>query len=100
MLKGITFEAKSNSVVSILGPDGTGKSTFFKCICNVLRLDSDEVVVDRVNILDLKGRELSKKIGYVPQTMPPSKISVFDSVLGRKPYIDFSVTKDDIRKVR
>jgi len=100
VLKGISFDAEPNTIVSILGPNGTGKSTFFKCVCKVLKPNRGEVYVDGINILDLKGKELSKRIGYVPQTVPPSRISVFDAVLlGRKPYIDFTATRNDIRKV-
>lgn len=100
ILKGISFEAEKNTVVSILGPNGTGKSTFFKCICKVLKPDGGNISVDGTDIMDLKGRELSKKIGYVPQTSPASRISVFDAILlGRRPYIDFTVSRNDTKKV-
>ena len=56
--------------------------------------------MDGNDIGTLKGRELAKEIAFVPQSSPTSRMTVFDTVLlGRKPYIDWSATKDDIDKV-
>ena len=56
--------------------------------------------MDGKDIGILKGRELAKEIAFVPQSSPTSRMTVFDTVLlGRKPYIDWSATKDDIDKV-
>ena len=100
ILDDISFEAGSNSIISILGPNGTGKTTLLKCICNIHRPENGRIVVDGTNISELKGRDLAKNIGYVPQSVPMSRMSVFDSILmGRKPYIEWSATKTDIDKV-
>ncbi len=32
VLKGISFQSEPNTVISILGPNGTGKTTFLRCI--------------------------------------------------------------------
>jgi len=70
-----------------------------KSMCNIHRPQKGDIMVEETNILGLSGRELAKNIGFVPQTVPMSRMTVFDSVLiGRKPYIEFSATKDDIRK--
>ena len=36
-ISGITFEAKEGELVSILGPNGVGKSTLLKCIDDIQR---------------------------------------------------------------
>lgn len=100
VLKGISFQSEENTVISILGPNGTGKTTFLKCLCGLNKPDSGSVTVDGVDISRIKGKELARHIGFVPQSVPPSRMSVFDSILiGRKPYIEWSATKDDIGKV-
>lgn len=100
VLKGIDFESESNTIISILGPNGTGKTTFLKCICGVHKPSSGSIKVDDVDIANINGRELAKKIGFVPQSVPVSRMTVFDSILiGRKPYIEWSASKSDLDMV-
>ena len=100
VIKGLSFESEENTVISILGPNGTGKTTFLKCICGVHRPSSGEILVDGTDIAQLSARELAKKIAFVPQSVPPSRMSVFDTILvGRKPYIEWGATKNDLKKV-
>ena len=100
VLKGISFQSMENTVISILGPNGTGKTTFLKCVCGVYKPSSGEILVDGTDISKLGGRELAKKIAFVPQSAPTSRMSVFDSILiGRKPYIEWGATRKDLDKV-
>ena len=100
ILRGIDFDVEDNSVLSILGPNGTGKTTLLRCICGLHRQTSGTITVDGKEISELKGRELAKTIGFVPQSVPVPRTSVFDAVLiGRRPYIDWSATSEDLGKV-
>jgi len=100
ILDEVSFSTEENKIMSILGPNGTGKTTLLKCICNILCPKGGKVLVDGVSTSELKGRELAKTIGFVPQNVPVSRLSVFDTVLlGRKPYIEWSATRSDIDKV-
>lgn len=100
VLHGVSFRSEENSVISILGPNGTGKSTFLKCMIGQNRPDSGSITVDGTDITKIGRRDLAKTIAYVPQSTPMSRMSVFDTVLiGRKPYIDFSATDEDLDKV-
>ena len=99
VLKDISFDAGDNQIVSILGPNGTGKTTLLKCLCNIHTPKGGSVEVDGTDVLTLNGRELAKNIGFVPQTVPMSRMTVFDSVLlGRRPHIELNAGKLDIRK--
>jgi iron complex transport system ATP-binding protein len=100
VLKGISFSFEDNGILSILGPNGTGKTTFLRCVCGQSKPSSGTISVDGTDITRLRGRELARKIGYVPQAAQASRMSVFDSILmGRRPYIDWMASEEDIDKV-
>lgn len=100
ILKDVGFRVEDNTVVSILGPNGTGKTTLLRCLCGLHRPDSGRVTVDGADIAALRGRELAKVVGFVPQSVPVTHTSVFDTVLiGRRPYIEWTATSDDLAKV-
>lgn len=50
VLKGINLEVHRGKVVAILGPPGSGKSTFLRCINHLETMDSGSITVDGVQI--------------------------------------------------
>ena len=51
VLKDINAEIKKGEVISIIGPSGTGKSTFLRCL-NLLEVPSGgHIMIDGVDIL-------------------------------------------------
>lgn len=100
ILHGIDLDVPDNTVVSVLGPNGVGKTTLLNCICNVLKPQSGTIEIDGKRVNDLRGKEMARNIGYVPQTPSRAFMTVFDSILlGRKPYFDFNTRADDLRMV-
>ncbi len=100
VIKGVSFKSEANTVISILGPNGTGKTTFLRCMTGAQKPSSGEVLVDGTDIFSITSRELARKIAFVPQSVPPTRMSVFDTILvGRKPYIDWGASKEDMDKV-
>ena len=96
ILNGVSFDAEPNTIISILGPNGTGKTTLLKCLCNLHRPQEGSITIDGKEILDMPNREIAKHIGFVPQSTPPSRNTVFDTALiGRKPHMDWGMTKRD-----
>ena len=97
VLDRISFDVEDNSIVSILGPNGAGKTTLLRCLCNLHRPQEGSILVDGTDVLTLSGRELAKHIGYVPQSTKPVRTTVFDTALiGRRPYMEWGVTKRDM----
>lgn len=97
VLNDVSFRVGGGKVVSILGPNGVGKTTLIKCMCNVHKPSSGKITVNGQDVLSLTGKELAKNIAFVPQSVPRSKTLVYDSVLmGRKPYINIGVTEQDL----
>lgn len=54
VLKDISAEIKKGEVISIIGPSGTGKSTFLRCLNLLDRPSGGQIVVDGQDILDKK----------------------------------------------
>lgn len=67
ILDKISLRAASGEFVSILGRNGVGKSTLFKCILGLLPACSGEIRIDGRDTRELSVRELAQKIAYIPQ---------------------------------
>ena len=70
VLKDINAEIRKGEVISIIGPSGTGKSTFLRCLNLLERPTDGSIVIDGVNILQ-KGTDepkLRRKMGMVFQS--------------------------------
>ncbi len=98
VLDGVSFTVQADDVVSILGPNGVGKTTLIKCIDKVLKPDSGSVHIQGADLHRMSKKDIARNVGYVAQKSEVSRTTVFDSVLlGRKPHFDWNVTDRDIR---
>ncbi|WP_295611754.1 ABC transporter ATP-binding protein [uncultured Methanobrevibacter sp.] len=88
----ISFSIGRGEVLCILGPNGTGKTTLIKCLNGLHDIDSGDILINGKNIKKLSFREISKHVGYIPQSHVPSfPFKVFDVVLmGRAPYLNLT----------
>ncbi len=97
-LEDITFEVEEGDIVSLLGPNGVGKTTLLKCMDNILHPKSGLVELDKVDLNSMSRNDVAKNIGYVSQRGEVSRMTVFESVLlGRKPHITIDASEKDLR---
>lgn len=70
VLKDVSATINDGEVISIIGPSGTGKSTFLRCLNLLERPSSGSIVIDGVDILDKKTDVplLRRKMGMVFQS--------------------------------
>jgi iron complex transport system ATP-binding protein len=98
VLDRVSFAVEADDVVSLLGPNGVGKTTLIKCINRILTPDAGSVCMEGSDLGRMGRRDIAKSIGYVAQRSETSRTTVFDSVLlGRKPHFQWDVTDKDIR---
>lgn len=67
-LHGISFAARKNETVAIMGRNGMGKTTLFKSLIGVLPLKSGTITIDDKDISrDESYQRVAKGVAYVPQ---------------------------------
>lgn len=101
VLSDITLDLEGPQFVTILGPNGVGKSTLIHCINKVLKPTKGTVMVDEIDVDDIKLKDMAKKIGYVPYASTDSfPLTVIDTVLmGRSPHSGWRSTDEDLNIV-
>ncbi len=69
VLRDVNAEIEKGEVISVIGPSGTGKSTFLRCLNLLERPDGGEILVDGRNILErhAPADRLRRKMGMVFQ---------------------------------
>ncbi|MCL2134025.1 MAG: heme ABC transporter ATP-binding protein [Candidatus Bathyarchaeota archaeon] len=97
ILKDIALNVELGELVSIVGPNGSGKSTLLKCVNRILKTGPNSILLDGKDASKFSTKELSKLMGYVPQTsISAFPFTVYDVVMmGRKPYVHWSVGEQD-----
>ena len=82
VLKDVSFAVEENELLSILGPNGVGKSTLFRCILGLLQGYEGEITLHNRDIRKMGIREMAKHVAYIPQShYTPFNYSVFEMVL-------------------
>lgn len=103
VLHDVSFRVEAGEFLSILGPNGVGKSTLFRCVLGLLRDYTGSITVEGRDARSLSIRESAKLIAYIPQSSHPAfNYSVRDIVLmGTTSGLGTFSTpkKEDVRRV-
>lgn len=67
VLHNISFTAKPGETTAIIGGTGSGKSTIINLIPRFFDVTSGEILVDGIDVREMKKAELRERIGYIPQ---------------------------------
>jgi iron complex transport system ATP-binding protein len=100
IFKDVNIVLESGHIMAILGPNGSGKTTFLRCLMGMLKWTSGKSYFDDRDTNTLSSKEFWNKVSYVPQQrMATSSFTAFETVLlGRSGQIGFLSTpkKSDI----
>lgn len=101
VLQDISFTLEKGKILGLLGENGVGKSTLFKCILGFFKPSKGSIFVDGIDINKLSLKERAKKIAYIPQShFPTFNHEVINVVeMGANVRLsDFGVPKEEERE--
>jgi iron complex transport system ATP-binding protein len=82
VLNDISFNVEKGKLISIIGPNGVGKSTLFRCILGLIGECSGIIRIEGNDIKKLSAKSRAHLMAYIPQIHYPSfNYSVMDMVL-------------------
>jgi iron complex transport system ATP-binding protein len=98
-LKAINLQIKKGTFAGIIGPNGSGKTTFFKGIAGDLKIKSGSIRLNNLDLGEMSFKQKASNIAIVSQFTESTDITVEDYVLmGRLPYrsqLQFFESKND-----
>ncbi len=80
ILKDINFKINKGETIAFIGSTGSGKSTLINLIPRFYDVNEGEVLVDGVNVKDMKSTYLNNKIGYISQKAVMFKGTVEENI--------------------
>ncbi|MCC8080926.1 MAG: ABC transporter ATP-binding protein [Lachnospiraceae bacterium] len=82
VLSDLSFCAENGQLAVLLGPNGVGKTTLFRCILRLNTGYEGRILADGLDVKTLSPRETARRIAYIPQNHGQAfSYSVTDMVL-------------------
>ncbi|MDD6034617.1 MAG: ABC transporter ATP-binding protein [Lachnospiraceae bacterium] len=94
VLHNISFVANPGETIAIMGETGCGKTSLIQLIPRFYEPTEGEVLVDDINVNDMKLAQLRKNIGLATQDV----LLYSDTIDGNIAYGDSSLTKEEVEK--
>lgn len=67
VIKNLSFTIKPGEKVALVGPTGSGKSSIIRLLCRLYEVNQGRILVDGIDIRDLKQAELRQHVGVILQ---------------------------------
>lgn len=102
ILNDVSFSITKGELVSVLGPNGCGKTTLLKILLGILMPTKGRILLNDVEIDGIGRKNFAKQVAYVPQVHTASfSYTVMDVVMmGRMPHKSFfSLFSDEDEQV-
>ncbi|RLF11292.1 MAG: heme ABC transporter ATP-binding protein [Thermoprotei archaeon] len=88
-LDGVSLTVDRGEFLGLLGPNGSGKTTFLRCLTGVLKPKVGVVLLDGREVSSMKAVDVARKVAVVPQhTATTFDFTALDVVMmGRHPHL-------------
>lgn len=88
-------------VIAVIGPNATGKSTFFRCIAGLLKPAGGQISLSGKTVQNLGHAAWSKRVCFTPQSFSSNAaLTVFETILLAKKHMNgWRVEDQDIEAV-
>ena len=89
LFEDVSFTLEKGEILTILGPNGSGKTTMLKCMTGMLQWQGGQTLLDGRPLALLDRKTLWKKVSYTPQSHKVVfSYTLLEMVLmGRAPYV-------------
>lgn len=91
VLKDASMQIPAKSLTTIIGPSGTGKTTFIDLIIGLYQPDSGTIYLDDTPLTEVSLDQWRRKLGYVPQ----EQILLHDSIMTNVTFGDPELNRAD-----
>ena len=84
----ISTQFPKGRFIGILGPNGSGKTSFARQVLHLMKSDDGRISYDNTNVAKLSRKQIAKSIAFLPQnTQVDTEFTVYDIVaMGRTPH--------------
>ncbi len=93
VLKNISFKIKKGESVALVGPTGSGKTSIISLLTRFYEIDEGEILIDGMNINDVRKEDLRKNIGVVLQDVFLFSGTIRDNIKLNKDISDEEIIK-------
>ncbi len=101
-LNRVNLEVRSGEKVLIVGPPGSGKSTLLKLVMRFYEPDEGAILLDGIDVRDVKLSSLRMHVGYVPQEPFIFNGTIYENIVLGNPNVvmDDVVRAAEVAKIR
>jgi len=94
LLSNVTFTIQSGSSVAVVGLSGSGKSTIVKLMLGLVKKNSGYVLIDGIDIDEIKLNSLYDQVSYISQEAP-----IFDTTIRENIIFDHAITDKQVYEI-
>ena len=91
IINNFSFGFETDKDYAIIGANGTGKSTFLRCLLHLANPKNGKILIDGIDINDLSRKDYYSHISWLPQDPAIFNGSILENLLVASPEADLNV---------